>query len=110
MADGEIEPVQLLYDEIELAEGEKGIFGATARVVTKVGVLDTEAFTRNLKAFLDRIGPAFAGAGRTLGSYELAEVEVSIAVSARGEVRLVGGVSSEVSGGVRLKFARRSPT
>lgn len=98
--------IQLIYEEIETREGEK-FFGSAARVVTKIGSLDTSALASSLDSFLERIAPAFNRASRALGAYELKEIEVSLAVTASGEIRLIGGVSSEISGGIRLKFTRQ---
>ncbi|MDI1463603.1 hypothetical protein QEZ54_21705 [Catellatospora sp. KI3] len=89
------------------ADGEKGLFSAARRAAAHVGVLDAGVLAGNLSAVCDQLGQLVAAAETTRGGYELESFEVSLDVSATGEVRMIGSVSSEIRGGITLTFRRR---
>ena len=92
----------------EPVDGEKGIFSAASRAASRLGTLDAKVLAGNLSALCDQIGHlAAAAASPARSEFELESFEVSLDVSASGEVRMVGSVSSQIRGGITLTFRRR---
>ena len=101
--------VQVVWLEDEVVAGSKGLFDAVRRRVERVGSLDTGALARNLQSFCAEIGRAVDAAADAIAKYPLESIELSVEVTAKGEVRLIGAAASEVKGGLKLVFARRDP-
>ncbi|MFF5028061.1 Pepco domain-containing protein [Streptomyces collinus] len=87
-------------------EGRKG-FGRTAPDVL-AGRVRLDRLADNLSDFCRQAGQMFASASAATSGLHLESMEVSLALTAKGEVRLVGAVSGEVSGGITLVFKRRT--
>jgi hypothetical protein len=89
------------------AESDPGAKALSPRdVVTRIGSLDAAAFSTNLNAFCRRVSDALASAARVGDSFKLDSFEVTVDITARGELRMIGSVSSELHGGVKLIFTR----
>jgi hypothetical protein len=88
--------------------GEKGFFDASRRLADKVGTVSSDVLAKNLQSFCEEIGEGFDGISTVLKHYQLDSVEITVQVSATGEVRLVGGASTELSGGLKLIFSRQT--
>ncbi|MEV6911887.1 hypothetical protein [Amycolatopsis sp. NPDC051071] len=91
-------------------DGEKGLFSTARQVAGRIGELDSEELARNLSAVCSRLANAFRQAAAASDAFELDAFEVNLDLSAKGEVRLVGSVSSEIKGGVKLVFRRIADT
>ncbi len=100
--------LQLITVDDLSVDGEKGLFSAVKTASARVAALDPGVLAGNLSALCDQLSQVVDATIRTTGAYELESFEVSLDVSAAGEVRLVGSVSSEVKGGLKLVFRRRS--
>lgn len=100
-------PVITIDDEP--IDGEKGLFSTARRAAGRVGALDADVLASNLSMLCDQLGQLVDQTASGSAAFELESFEVSLDVSARGEVRLVGSVSSEIRGGMRLTFRRRGP-
>lgn len=96
------DPMTILY-----VEAESGAKGLSARdLVTKVGFLDSDVLSDNLAAFCKRFSKVLASAADVAGGFRLESFEVTVDVTARGEIRLISSVSSEIHGGIKLIFTR----
>lgn len=99
----------IIYSDIEVTEGSKDLLGGRARRVTKIGRFADAQFGANLKSFCEQMGSALDGASTSVPTYELTSFTVSLDVTAAGEIRLIGSVSTEITGGVTLVFSKRDP-
>ncbi len=87
---------------------------ATALVEVKI---DPRVLERQLTSFLSVVGRVFQQADQQIQSQpgtppgvQLSEVELSIEISAKGEVKLVAGGEVAGKGAIKLKFTRPGPT
>ena len=87
---------------------------ATALVEVKI---DPRVLERQLTSFLAVVGRVFQQADQQIQSQpgtpsgvQLSEVELSIEISAKGEVKLVAGGEVAGKGGIKLKFTRPQTT
>ena len=100
--------ITILSSEFEQQPGEKGIFDASRRWADKVGTVSSDVLAKNLQSFCEEIGEAFDGVSTAVKNYQLASVEITVQVSATGEVRMVGGASAQLTGGIKLTFSRQT--
>src|SRR5215204_5714407 len=100
--------ITIISSEFEHQPGEKGIFDASRRLADKVGTVSSEVLAKNLQSFCEEIGEAFDGVSTAVKNYRLDSVEITVQVSATGEVRMVGGASAELTGGLKLIFSRQT--
>ena len=73
-----------------------------------MGSLDGAVLSANLTAFCARISEALTSAAEVAGGFKIQSFEVTADITARGEVRMIGSISSEIHGGVKLIFTRQS--
>jgi hypothetical protein len=99
-------PFEIVYIEEQLEEGSKGPLGAIRRRVEKVGVLDFTSFGVNLEEFCNRIGGTLQAVGDAVSQYSLHSFELTVDVTAKGEVRFIGSAGTEIKGGLKLVFQR----
>jgi hypothetical protein len=99
--------ITILSSEFDQQPGEKGFFDASRRMVDRVGTVSSDVLAENLQSFCEEIGEAFDGVSTVVKNYQLDSVEITVQVSASGEVRLVGGASTELTGGLKLIFSRQ---
>jgi hypothetical protein len=99
--------ITIVSSEFEHLPGEKTIFDPQ-RLADKVGTVSSEVLAKNLQSFCEEIGEAFDGVSTVVKNYQLDTVEITVQVSATGEVRLVGGVSAQLTGGLKLIFSRQT--
>jgi len=85
--------ITVVSSEFEHRPGEKGFFDAR-RMVDRVGTVSSDVLAKNLQSFCEEIGEAFDGVSTAVKNYQLDSVEITVQVSASGEVRMVGGASA----------------
>jgi hypothetical protein len=102
--------IVIVYSEFERETGEKSILGASQRLVDRIGTVSSNTLARNLESFCEQVGEAFDGVSAVVKNYQLDTVEITVEVSAKGEVRLVGSASTELRGGLKLIFSRQTPS
>jgi hypothetical protein len=90
------------------AAGEKGLFGAAGHIAVRSGVVNSDELAHNLSAICGRLADAFRQVHDTAGIFEMESVEVTLDLTAKGEVRMIASVSSEVRGGLKLVFRRKA--
>jgi hypothetical protein len=88
-------------------EGEKGVFSRPREVLVHVSSLATAALADNVSELCRHIGTIFRSASTAASELELQSLQVQIEISAKGEVRLVGAASAELTGGITLIFSRK---
>ena len=94
---------------IVYAEAEPDAKGLSSRdIVTKIGSLDTAVLSANLAAFCKRISGVLTSVAGVAGGFRVDSFEVTLDITARGEIRMISSVSSEIHGGVKLIFTRQS--
>lgn len=93
---------------IVYAEAEPDAKGLSPRdIVTKIGSLDSAVLSANLTAFCKRISGALTSAADVASGFRIDTFEVTVDVTARGEVRMISSISSEIHGGIKLIFTRQ---
>lgn len=101
--------IPIIYDQQELDQesGEKGIFTASLTQTRRIGELEVEHLAETLKQFCSTMGQTFQGVTTAINDFELRTVELSVDVTAKGEVRLIGSLGTELKGGLKLTFERK---
>lgn len=99
---------QVIYFEEESDEGVKGPLGAVRKRIQKIGILDFETFGINLRDFCGRVNLMLQNLGESVSDYNLSSFEISVDVTAKGEVRFIGSAGTDVKGGLKLIFQRKS--
>ena len=87
-------------------EGEKGIFSGARDVATRVVNIDATIIGANLSAFCAAIWTAIDAVPVPHGTFRLDSFEVTADLTAGGEIRLLGSVRAQASGGIKLIFTR----
>lgn len=90
-------------------DGEKGVFGRTRDAVAQVSSVGAAQLAANMTRLCRQVGAVFAEASAAADTLELKSVEVTVEVTASGELRLVGAVSSQIKGGMKLVFTKPDP-
>jgi hypothetical protein len=103
MADAQIE---ILVRPESDREGTKSLFESTAQVLTPIRT-STHDLTRNLAVFCQAFAEGIEGVADALMKYELSQIELTVELNAKGEVRLIASASTEIKGGIKLVFKRK---
>ena len=82
-------------------------FGSLRRRVEKIGVLDFASFGNNLQEFCNCISGTLQSVVDSVSQYSLHSFKLTIEVTAKSEVRLIGSAGTEVKGGLKLIFQRK---
>jgi hypothetical protein len=85
------------------------IDGVRNRVVTyQQEHVSVETLTNNTARFIDALRTVFSAMQEGFTTYELAQVELNVALTAGGELTLVGiaGVNASLEGGIKLIFKK----
>lgn len=98
--------VVVVDDEGE--DGEKGMFGRTREKLLRITSVSVEALGENVTSLCEYVGQVFSVSQYAAGDLTLDTVEVTVDVTAKGEVRLIGAASAEVKGGLKLRFKRNA--
>jgi hypothetical protein len=88
------------------ADGEKAVFGRARDAVAQVSSVGAAQLAANMARLCRQVGAVFAEASAAAQELELTSVEVTVEVTASGELRLVGAVSSQIKGGLKLVFTK----
>jgi len=105
-------------DEVTPVEGQRGWGEIQKRAAAMVEVrLDPSVLERQMAGFLGMVGRLFQQADQqmqtqstlptgTPPSLQLSEIELSVEIGAKGEVKLVAGGEASGKGALKLKFTR----
>jgi hypothetical protein len=100
-------------DEISQVEGQRGWgdeFRKRASSLVEVEI-NVSTLEKKMASFLTMVGRLFQQAEQQTQSQsmmQLSEVELSVEISAKGEVKLVAGSEVSGKGAIKLKFVRLS--
>jgi hypothetical protein len=103
-----VEQIPIVYLEgSERVDGEKGIFGAARQASARVGAVAAGELAEHLASVCRQLSSTFNAVQRSADAFDLDSFEVTLDITASGQVRLIGSVSSELHGGLKLTFTRR---
>ncbi|MCF4968958.1 Pepco domain-containing protein [Nostoc sp. CMAA1605] len=126
MTDTSSDSIWIVTDEapqITVTEGTKGITGntrswreETTETTKSVGdavKVSTQKLEQEMTHFLEVVGRLFSRAeqqAKTNNGMQLDEIELSVEISAEGEVKLIGnGAKAGGKGAIKLVFRRQEP-
>lgn len=98
--------ITVLYDDIETTSGEKSMFRSAASRTPKVGPLDATALQENLTELTAQLSDVLQNVDTPERAFGLGQFEITVELTAKGELRLIGSVGAEVKGGLKLIFSR----
>ena len=67
----------------------------------------SEKLSLNLKSFLEKLKPVFEEQETQIGSFEISEIELSLAINTSGGIELIGKVDVGITGGIKIKLQKR---
>lgn len=100
--------VPVVTVEYGAEEGEKSFLSRTRTAVTRVTRISSDTLAQNVATLCQYVGGVFDQASTASDTLELTSLEVHVQITAKGEVQLVGALSTEVNGGMKLIFQRRA--
>lgn len=75
-------------------------------VIKREVSISPEQLSKNLRDFLDRFRPVITEQPEHIGGFRIDEIELSLAINAKGGVELIGKAEVGVEGGISLKLRR----
>ena len=66
-----------------------------------------ETLSLNLKRFLETFKPVFEEQETQIGSFDISEIELMLAINASGGIELIGKVDVDIKGGIKIKLQKR---
>ena len=100
------QPAASIYTNLESKITEAAKTAAGNLLVSKF--IDTEVLSRNLKEFLQNLHPVLDEVSLSPGKFKINEIELSLAISAEGGIKLIGEFSAGFQTGITLKLSRSS--
>jgi hypothetical protein len=73
---------------------------------TVTNVVDPVALAKNLKGFLNDIQPVLDEVSLLPGNFRINEMELNLAISAEGGIKLIGDLSTGIHSSITLKLTR----
>ena len=99
--------LQFVVIETEVVPNAKGL-GSITKVIQAVREVKPEELRERFREFCTLLAQAFDGFTFPLASaMSLDEIELSVELTSKGEVRLVASAAAEVKGGIKLVFKKR---
>lgn len=98
--------IQVIVENDELRPG-KGLLESAASLSRKVITLDTDQLAKNIAILCGSVDEMLKGIRDSLTEYKLDTLEISVDVTAKGELRLIGSAGAEAKGGLKLVFRRK---
>lgn len=98
--------LQIIYCEQDIHDGAKAFGSGLKNLVNKTGVLDTSHFKTQIAQFCDQISNTLNDLHPSNSDFKVDSFEVTVDITAKGEVRLVGSIGTELKGGVKIVFKR----
>lgn len=99
--------ISVIYCEFSNMAGNKGLINnVTNKIVGKCG-LNVDILRKNIVEFCANILPIFDDVATNSLNYELNKVELSLDISAGGEISLIGSIGVNVSNGIKLCFKKK---
>ena len=73
----------------------------------EMGNVGAEALAEQLTGFYETITGVLENITCKASNYELTEIEISVVLSAEGQIKLLGAVGAGIDGGITMKFAKK---
>lgn len=108
MSPAELRTLTIVHYEAEWDPNAKGIWDTAAAWVNKQSNVAIDKLETNLKQFCETFLLATSKLDDLTAAYELSEIELSIDVTSKGEVRLISSAGAEIKGGIKLVFSRKN--
>lgn len=86
-------------------DGKSMFSDARERILAEV---NTEVLSNSFSALMSQAQKIFKIAEPSTGDVSVKEITLSLEIAASGEIRLIGGVGVEVSGGIQVKLTRNA--
>lgn len=99
--------ISIVYRDEHVLDGSKGITDALEDAMLKVGRISARTLAENLQTLSNSMSAILEGIEIPNLPYALEEIGVTVELTGSGEVRLVGSVGAEITGGITLTFRRR---
>jgi len=107
MATGEVsDSITVIYQDRHVNVGAKGFSDRLAEVVQQVGQLNVTTISDNMALFCSGVAKSLQYIELPGLPYQLDAVELTVELTGSGEIRLVGSIGAELSGGIKLTFKR----
>jgi len=101
--------LQLIVVETEIAPNAKGLSSVTKTFQT-IREISPEDLCERFRDFCKLLSSALQGLILPLSDMSLDQVELTVDITTKGEIRLVACVAAESTSGIKLVFKRRKPS
>jgi hypothetical protein len=91
----------------DVVEDSKGIWDQTDKKLRKVLAVGADELSTRVQELAEGLSQVLERVHESIGKYGLDALEVTAEITARGEVRLLGCVGSDIKGGLKLVFRRK---
>jgi hypothetical protein len=99
-------PAPSVGDKIET--GIKKTIHSLSNSFTVTNIIDSVTLSKNLKDFLQNLQPVLDEATSLPGNFKINEIELNLAISAEGSIKLIGEFSAGFQTSITLKLSRAS--
>ena len=101
-------PILVVYQDEELraSDNSKGLFANVTDKVMRIAPLNIGEFTDNLRELCSQLGDVFDKVAPAIKTYSLDSFELAVDVTAKGEIKFIGSVGTDLKGGIKLVFKR----
>jgi len=93
-------------EELQTSDGSKGLLANVKEKVIRVAPLNIEQFTNNLRELCSQMGQVFDKIAPAIRKYDLESFELAVDVTAKGDIKFIGSVGTELKGGIKLTFRK----
>jgi hypothetical protein len=89
------------------SQSTKAALPSLARRTTEVVEVETDIITQNLNEFMEKFRPVVESQDKK-SPFFIDEVELSLAVNAKGGIELLGKLEAGAQAGIKIKLKRRA--
>jgi hypothetical protein len=107
MADAQDTELSIVVTDDTDSKGGKGFFSNAENLLKKVEKVNPEQLKESMSNFVQTISKIFKEIQPTAAGITLDEIEISIEMTAKGEIRLIASGGMETKGAIKLTFKRR---
>ncbi len=89
-----------------IKEGINNTVHSFSNSLTITNIIDPVTLSKNLKDFLQNIQPVLDEVSLSPGNFKINEIELNLAISAEGGIKLIGEFSAGFQTSITLKLSR----
>jgi hypothetical protein len=104
----QIKTISIIRDDQNEVKGSKGYFPDTSTVARQLEEVDIDTLAANIHRFSDGVTSALRSEHNSSSNFLVEALEFTLVIAAKGEIRLVAGVSGEITGGIKIVVKRKS--